>query len=300
MDNERIMATIAFCGLGMMGAAMAGRLRSAGHDLRVWNRSPEKAKIWSGGGGSQCDSPEQAGRGASQAHLMLADDPAVESTLFGDHGLLAGLSSGALIVDHSTVSVAGSRERAGRLVREGWRYLQAPIFGSPANVAQGDGLMLIGGDEQTYNEARATLAQILAKHFNVGGKPEDAATFKLMGNSMIITIIEGLAECYAIGKASGIEPRRAYHLFEQFNPCGTIARRGPRMAAGEYNAIFSLAMALKDVQLMLDAAGNEGRLPGLEALQAKMQQLIAAGHGGLDLGALGLETVPQAHGGDAR
>jgi 3-hydroxyisobutyrate dehydrogenase len=231
---------------------------------------------------------------------MLADDAAVEATLFGDQGLVAGMSRGALIIDHSTVSVGGARERADRLLKQGWRYLQAPVFGSPLNVAQGEGLMLVGGDEQTYDGARATLAQIIEKHFNVGTKPEDAAAFKLMGNSMIITIVEGLAECYAIGKASGIDPQRAYHLFELFNPCGTIARRGPRMASGEYNAIFSLAMAHKDVQLMLEAAGDETRLPALRALEGKIQRLIGEGHAGLDLGALSLETVPPAHGGDAR
>ena len=284
-----------------MGASMAGRLRSAGHHLRVWNRTPEKARAWTAeGGGDLCDTPRTAANGATQAHLMLADDKAVEATLFGDRGLLAGLSEGALVVDHSTVSVAGARERSARIVKEGWRFLQAPVFGSPLNIAKGEGVMLIGGDEQSYREGQATLTQILEQHFNVGTKPEDAAAFKLMGNSMIITIVEGLAEFYAIGKANGIDPQRAYQLFERFNPCGTIARRGPKMAAGQYDAIFSLNMARKDVQLMLNAAGDGTRLPALSAVEEKMRRLVAAGHAGLDLAALGLETIPPSRGGDAR
>jgi 3-hydroxyisobutyrate dehydrogenase len=293
------MTTIAFCGLGMMGAAMAGRLRSAGHHLRVWNRSTEKGQAWVAGGGDLCDSPQQAAENATQAHLMLADDTAVESTLFGDRGLLAGLRSGALVVDHSTVSVAGARERSARIVNKGWRFLQAPVFGSPLNIVKGEGLMLIGGAERTYHDAQATLAQILEQHYNVGLKPEDAATFKLMGNSMLIAIVEGLAEYYAIAKANGIDLQRAYQLFERFNPCGTIARRGPKMAAGEYDAIFTLAMARKDVQLMLSAAGDGACLPALTAVEEKMRRLIAAGHAGLDLAALGLETIPPSRGGDA-
>ncbi|MDQ6824555.1 MAG: NAD(P)-binding domain-containing protein, partial [Candidatus Eremiobacteraeota bacterium] len=88
---------------------MATRLRAAGHELRVWNRSSDKAKAWAAKGGTACASPREAAGGAFEAHLMLADDTAVESTMFGPNGLISGLNPGALVVDHSTVSVAGSK-----------------------------------------------------------------------------------------------------------------------------------------------------------------------------------------------
>lgn len=277
---------------------MATRLRAAGHELRVWNRSPDKAKAWAAQGGTACSSPREAARSASQAHLMLADDTAVESTMFGPDGLMSGLSPKALVVDHSTVSVAGSKDRAARSLRGGWSYLQAPVFASPPNVLEGDGTMLIGGDKSTYDQSRATLGQILEKHFWVGEKPEDAAAYKLMGNSMLVTVVEGLAECYAIAKANGINPGRAYRLFEHFNPCGTIARRGPRMASGDYKPMFTLDMALKDVRLMLHAVGNEASAPVLKTIEAKMQQLVSQGYAKLDLAGLGVTVVPPARGGD--
>ena len=293
------MATIAFCGLGMMGSAMAARLRDAGHDLRVWNRSREKAQAWAASGGTACDSPVEAARGASTAHLMLSDDAAVDQVLLGGNGLTQGLSRSNVIVDHSTVSVAGTKERAVRLERDGFGFLQAPVFGSPPNILRGEGLMVVGGSSRSYDATKPILAQILEKHFVVGEKPEDAAAFKLMGNLMLVTIVEGLAEAYAMAKANGISPSRAYGLFEHFNPCGTIGRRGPRMASGEYSPMFTLAMALKDVQLMLQAAGESNVVPALKTIESKLQRLARDGHAERDLAALGIDVVPPARGGDA-
>jgi 3-hydroxyisobutyrate dehydrogenase len=288
------MSTIAFCGLGMMGSKMAQRLRAADHELRVWNRTFEKARTWAADGGLACESPAQAGRGASEAHLMLSDDDAVNTTLFGPDGLVTGLPSGALIVDHTTVSVAGARERSVRLRREGWLFLQAPVFGSPPNIGEGQGVMLVGGDRTVYEVSKDTLRQILPQHFIAGEKAEDASSFKLMGNSMLMSVVEGLAEFFAIAKASGISPERALTLFDVFNPCGTIQRRGPRMAAGDYTSMFSISMALKDIRLMLAAADESANLPVLKTIEAKMKRLVTDGAADLDLSALGMDVIPSS------
>jgi len=280
-----------------MGAAMATRLREAGHEVRAWNRSAEKTKAWAAAGGVACESPEAAAQGAAEAHMMVADDAAVEAIIFGPHGLVAGLEPQSLVVDHSTVSVAGTKDRASRLSRGGFRYLHAPVFAGPPQVAKGEGLMLIGGDEKTYAEAQVTLHQILAKHFVIGEKPEDAAAFKLMGNSMLVSINEGLAEFFALATASGISPQRAFSLFESFDSTGTIARRGPRMVAGDYEPpTFTLSMAHKDVLLMLQAAGNRS-VPALNIIAEKMQRLISRGYGDLDMSALAADVIPPQGGG---
>jgi 3-hydroxyisobutyrate dehydrogenase-like beta-hydroxyacid dehydrogenase len=286
-----LMATIAFCGLGMMGSTMAQRLRNAGHTLRVWNRTAEKARSWAAGGGVACATPQEAARGASQAHLMVADDTAVDSIVFGSNGISSGLSRGAMIVDHSTVAPAGAKKRAQQLLGR-WDFLQCPVFGSPPQIEEGKGLIIVGGDEGVYQKARTTLSEILPDHFRAGEKPEDAATFKLMGNSMLMQVVEALAEFFTIAKANGIDSQRAFSLLNVFNPCGTIQRRGPRMASGDYTPAFSLTMALKDVNLMLEASGPTSKLPALETIANKMKRLIAAGNANLDLAALGLDVIP--------
>src|SRR5579863_3152330 len=129
------MATIAFCGLGVMGWEMAARLAAARHDLRVWNRTKSKADAWVAQfGGVACATAGEAARGADEIHLMLSDDAAVEGTLEGADGALAGLAAGATIVDHSTVSIAGTARRAADLRGQGRRYVHAPMLAGPLGI----------------------------------------------------------------------------------------------------------------------------------------------------------------------
>ena len=293
------MSTIAFCGLGMMGWEMATRLRQAGHDVRAWNRSQEKTARWIAAGGTGCDTPMSAAQGAASAHLMLADDNAVESTLFGTTGLLAGLTPGSIVVDHSTVSVSGAQNRAARAESLGHGYLQAPVFVSPAQLARGEGIMLVGGDPNSYAPLKAQLTQIVGHHLIVGNKAQEAAAFKLMGNCMLMFVVEGMAEFFAIAKASGIDPQRAYSLFNSFNPCGTIARRGPRIANGDYMpAAFELSMGRKDVGLMIEAVHEPNLVPALDAIEKKMQRLCEQGYARYDLAGLGIDAVAPRGGED--
>ncbi len=295
------MATIAFCGTGMMGGPMAMRLRGAGHTVRVWNRTPSKAAALMKDGGVACPTPADAADPASEVHLMLANDDAVEQVLFASDGVLRGLQKGALVVDHSTVSVLGVAARAQRLKDGGWRFLQAPVFAGPSNVAKGEGTMLIGGAQETYASARPVLELIIEKHWYVGPRERDAAAYKLMGNSMLVNVVQALAEFFAIGRACGIEPDDALKLFERFDPGRTIAIRGPRMAHGDYAAAFTAAMAAKDVDLMIRAARDGGAdVPGLELAQQRLLRLIKSGHGDLDLAALGLVVIPPARAHDGQ
>lgn len=287
------MAKIAFCGLGKMGGPMASRLQSAGHSVAGWNRTHAKADAWANSsGGSAHMTPAEAARGADELHMMLANDDAVEDVLFGPSGALSALPKGALVVDHSTVSVHLTPVRAKRVTDGGWKYLHGPVMAGPANVAKGEGLMIVGGDEATYKTRNQTLHQIIDKHWYVGPAERDAAAYKLMGNSMLLVITEGLAEYYALGRACGLSPQQALELFDHFDPGRTIYIRGPRMAKGDYTATFQVAMAAKDAGLMLEAARQGGAgMPTIELALQRLLRLIKSGHGDLDLGALGYENI---------
>lgn len=295
------MATIAFCGIGMMGSQMAGRLRKAGHTVRVWNRTFDKAEAWAREwSGVACKTPADAANPASELHMMLANDDAVDRVLFENDGALKTLPSGALVVDHSTVSVLTVETRASRVKQGGWRYLQAPVLAGPSNIAKGEGLMLVGGAGSTYGDARPTLQQIIEKHWQVGESEKDAAAFKLMANSMLLTITQAMAEYFSLGNACDIKPEKALELFNQFDPGRTVYIRGPRMARGDYAPAFQATMAAKDADLMLRAARQGGGdMPAIELVLHRLWRLIKSGHGDLDLGALALVTVApttSAHG----
>jgi 3-hydroxyisobutyrate dehydrogenase len=286
------MANIAFCGLGIMGSQMAARLRAAGHELAVWNRTREKSDAWVKSGGKACATPAEASRNADQLHLMLANDDAVDAVLFGPDGALTTLPKDALVVDHSTVSVLMTAVRAKRIKEGGWRYLHAPVLAGPANVVKGEGLMIAGGSKSVYEAAAPTLRQIIEKLWYVGDAERDAASLKLMANSVLLNITQALAEYYALGRACGLLPERALELFDHFDPGRTIYIRGPRMARGDYTATFQVSMAAKDADLMLRAAREGGaNLPTLELVQQRLLRLIKSGHGDLDLGALGYDTI---------
>jgi len=296
------MATIAFCGIGLMGAPMADRLRQAGHAVRVWNRSGAKADAWAKAGGVACPTPADAADPATELHMMLANDDAVDRVLFDEDGALKTLPKRSLVVDHSTVSMITVGPRAARIKEGGWRYLHAPVLAGPMNVAKGEGLMLVAGDRAVYDESRATLAQIIERHWYVGSSEQDAASFKLMANSTLVNITQALAEFFALGRACGIAPQRAFELFDHFDPGKTIQIRGARMARGDYSASFQASMAAKDVELMVRAARQGGAdVPGLELVQHRLLRLIKSGHGDLDLSALGLIVVaPTAVGADGQ
>jgi len=286
------MATIAFCGIGLMGAPMAGRLRRAGHVVRVWNRTPAKAAKWAEEGGVACNTPADAADPASEIHLMLANDDAVDRALFDDDGALKTLARGSLVVDHSTVSMMATGSRAQRIKSGGWRYLHAPVLAGPANVGNGEGLMIVAGDRGVYDANKSVLEQIIARHWYVGDAEQDAASFKLMANSMLVNITQALAEFFALGRACGIAPERALELFDHFDPGRTIQIRGPRMARGDYTPAFQASMAAKDVDLMIEAARQGGAdVPGLELVLHRLLRLIKSGRGDLDLSALGLVAV---------
>ena len=295
------MATIAFCGIGLMGGQMAARLRAAGHTLRVWNRSAAKAKTWAKDGGVACPTPADAANAATQLHLMLTNDDAVDRVLFDADGAMRTLPKGSLVVDHSTVSMLTVAARAGRIKQGGCRYLHAPVLAGPANVAKGEGLMLVAGARGVYDDAKATLAQIIERHWFVSESEQDAASFKLMANSMLVNITQALAEYFALGRACGIQPDWALQLFDHFDPGRTIHIRGPRMARGDYEASFTAAMSAKDVELMVRAARQGGAdVPGLELALHRLLRLIKSGHGDLDLGALAMVAVAAVGAGDGQ
>jgi len=290
------MATIAFCGIGIMGSQMASRLQKAGHTVRAWNRTHAKADEWArNAGGVACLTPADAADPATELHLMLSNDDAVDRALFADDGALKTLTKGSLVVDHSTVSVLLVEPRATKIKAGGWRYLHAPVLAGPSTVAKGEGLMLVAGSNPIYGAAKATLAQIIEAHWYIGETEQDSAAFKLMANSMLISITQALAEFYSLGRACGFEPQRSLQLFDHFDPGRTIQIRGPRMARGDYAPAFQVTMAAKDADLILKAARQGGAdMPAIELALHRMLRLIKSGHGDLDMGALALAEVHAA------
>jgi 3-hydroxyisobutyrate dehydrogenase-like beta-hydroxyacid dehydrogenase len=282
------METIAVLGTGLIGAGFVTAARKRGLDVVVWNRTLAKAEALVSHGARLAKTPGEATKGASRVHIAVSDDAAVEEVLAS---VLPALAKDAIVIDHSTTSPKGNQARFARAAKEGFSFLHAPVFMSPSMAHSAKGLMLCAGPEAVYAKAKDALAAMTGEVMYLGERPDLAAAYKLFGNAMIITIVGGLSDVFAMAKHLDLEPGLAHQLFAKFKPGGTIDFRGAKMAAGDYTPSFEMTMARKDVRLMIEAAGDEA-LCVLPGIAARMDSLIASGYGAEDLSALSRDSVP--------
>jgi 3-hydroxyisobutyrate dehydrogenase-like beta-hydroxyacid dehydrogenase len=220
-------------------------------------------------------------------HLAFTDDAVVDAML-AEVG--PRLRRDAIVIDHSTTSPAATRVRVARLSAAGVRFLHAPVFMSPQMCRDGKGLIMVSGPSDVFEVVQPALARMTADVWYLGDRPELASAYKLFGNSMLFAINAGLSDVLAMAKNLDVPGRDAVALFSRFNTGLAIPMRGQKMAAGDFSAMFELAMARKDVRLMLESAGDQPLIV-LPALAARMDDVIAAGHGKDDFAAIAAPVV---------
>ncbi|WP_050435897.1 NAD(P)-dependent oxidoreductase [Chondromyces crocatus] len=283
--------TIAFLGTGLIGAGLVEAALGRGEQVTVWNRSLDKAKALEAKGARVAESPAAAVRGATRVHLALSDDAAVNGVV---ELMRASLEPEALVIDHTTTQPEATAARAADCAQRGVALLHAPVFMSPAMCREAKGMMLCAGPEALFQKAEAWLGQMTGKVWYLGERSDLAAAYKLFGNAIIVTLSAGLSDVLSIAAAMKISPEDALGLFDRFNPGETIPLRGARMARGEFSQTsFALAMARKDVRLMLETAGDLP-LAVLPGIAARMDQLIAAGRGEDDMGVMAVDALARA------
>jgi len=277
------MTHIAFLGTGLLGSAFVEAALERGDDVTVWNRTAAKAYALEAFGARAAATPADAVRDAARVHLVLKDDAVVEEVIAQ---LRPGLAPEAIIVDHTTTQPALTGDRSLRLNAEGVRYLHCPVFIGPAAARQSRGIILVSGPRPLFSEVKDALALQAERVEYFGGRPDLAAAYKLCGNAYIIGIVAIIADCFAIGRGAGIAPAATLKLFDFFDPAAIIGGRGKKMAAGDFTPSFLLTMARKDLRLMIETATGS-TLAALPGIAARMDQLIAQGHGAKDLGVIG-------------
>jgi 3-hydroxyisobutyrate dehydrogenase len=269
--------TIAFYGIGLLGANFVRALRRRGEVVHVWNRSPDKARALEADGAKAFDDPAECARGAARAHLTLSDDAAVDALL---ERVRPGLDAGATIVDHTTTSHAGAVVRAKTWADRGVAFQHAPVFMGPQNALESTGIMLASGDRARFDALAPELSKMTGKLVYLGADPARAAAMKLLGNSFLMAMTAGLADVLALGKAMGVPPADAASLFDTFNPAGTIPARLQRMMSDNATPSWTLAMARKDARLMTEEAARGGvELAIVPAVARAMDRWIEKGHG---------------------
>jgi 3-hydroxyisobutyrate dehydrogenase len=281
------MSNVAFLGTGLLGAAMVERMLGQGDSVTVWNRTVSKAQALQPAGAVVARTARDAVNGAEHVHLTLTDDTVVDAILTE---VAPALSGDAIVMDHSTTSPVATRARARRLTKSGVRFLHAPVFMSPQMCREGKGLIMVSGPSGVFDVVQPALARMTGDVWYLGERSELAAAYKLFGNSMLFAINAGLADVLAMARNLDVPGEDAVALFSRFNTSLAIPMRGRKMAAGDFSAMFELAMARKDVRLMLESAGDQPLIV-LPALAARMDDVIAAGHGKDDLASIAAPVV---------
>ena len=281
------MSKIAFLGTGLLGSAFAEAAAQRGDDVTAWNRSDDKVLALKAFGVNAATTPADAVRGATRIHLVLKDDGVVETVLAAAR---SGLSADAIVIDHTTTLPALTAQRAARLAAEGIRYLHCPVFMGPAAARSAKGTMMVAGPRALFELVKADLQKMTGKLDYMGERLDLAAANKLLGNAAIIGVAALMADVLTLAQASDVAGADAIQLLGLLDLNAMVAGRGMNMAKGDFAASFELAMARKDVALMLETTGARP-MAALPAVAARMDALIAAGHGAADCSVMGLDAV---------
>ena len=283
------MAHIVFLGTGLLGSAFAEAAAKRGDTVTAWNRSMDKVRALAQFGVKAAATPAEAVRGGSRVHLVLKDDAVVEEVIAAAR---PGLSAAAILIDHSTTLPTLTAERAERFHAAGLKYLHCPVFMGPQAARDAQGSMLVAGSKALFESVEPDLAKMTGRLAYMGERPDLAAANKLFGNAMILGLGAVLADVLTLAQASGIDGEDAIKLLGLFDIKGMMESRGLDMARGNFTATFELAMARKDVRLMLETTGDRP-MAALPAIAARMDQLIAAGYGAKGTGVLGIDALPR-------
>jgi 3-hydroxyisobutyrate dehydrogenase len=282
-DQPTDLPTVALLGTGTMGAGMARNIAAAGIPLRVWNRTRAKAEPLAEAGAQVADTAADAVRGADVVITMLFDAESVEAAL---QEARDGLAEGTVLLQQSTVGVEGA-ERLARVAEElGLVYVDAPVLGTKQPAESGALVVLASGPEDARDGVTPILDAIGSRTVWVG-EAGQATRLKLVANSWVLTVVEGIAEALSLAGALGVDPRAFLEVVKGgAMDAPYVQLKGASMLAGDFTPSFGLAGAAKDAGLILDAARAAGAdVEFIEVVQRHFARALEAGYGDQDLSA---------------
>ena len=269
---------IGFIGLGIMGAPMAGHLIKAGHQLFVHTRGKVPASI-ADSGATQCTSNRGVAERADIVFLMVPDTPDVESVLFADDGVAAGLAKGKVVVDMSSISPIATKVFAQKVNALGCDYLDAPVSGGEVGAKAGTLSIMVGGAPEVFERIKPLFA-LMGKNITLVGGNGDGQTAKVANQIIVALNIEAVAEALLFAARAGADPARVREaLMGGFASSKILEVHGERMVKRTFDPGFRIALHQKDLNLALASARELGvSLPNTATAQELFN--ACAAHGG--------------------
>ncbi|HEY1383637.1 MAG TPA: NAD(P)-dependent oxidoreductase [Dongiaceae bacterium] len=253
----------AFLGLGVMGFPMAGHLKKGGHEVTVYNRTAAKAQKWADThGGKTAATPAEAAKGAEIVFSCVGNDDDLRSIVLGGAGALAGMSKGAIFVDHTTASANVARELGGVAKGKGLHFLDAPVSGGQAGAENGKLTVMVGGGQADFDRAKPVI-DCYARACVLLGPVGSGQLAKMVNQICIAGLVQGLAEGMNFAVKAGLDPAKLVETISKgAAQSWQMENRAMTMVQDKFEFGFAVDWMRKDLGICLEEAKHNGaRLP---------------------------------------
>jgi 3-hydroxyisobutyrate dehydrogenase len=281
------MASVGLIGLGLMGRPMGANLLKAGHELTIWNRTASRGDELVAKGAKRASTPKAAAAASEVVITIVSDPPALESVLWGENGVFAGLRRGGALIESSTVTPNLEKRAAAAASSAGADFLEAPVTGGTWGAEKGELVFMVGGEASTLKRVEPILGAMGKRWFHLG--PVGAGqTVKLAMNLLLDLEVEALAEALALVTRAGVPGTSLVEVMQSsMGRSAVLDIKAPMMLKGEYKPSFPLRLMHKDVSLALDLANQLGvPLPAAAAAREVMSAVKGAVTEDVDFSAL--------------
>jgi len=278
MSEANCATRVGFVGLGIMGQHMARHLLAAGHPLRVYNRSADKARPLLDEGAIWCDTPGAVAAGSDVVITMVGHPHDVEEVWLGSNGILAH-ASGALLIDMTTSSPELAKRLALEAAQRGCRALDAPVSGGDVGAREARLSIMVGGDAAPFEQALPIL-QRMGKTIVHAGAAGSGQHTKMCNQVVIASTIMGACEGLAYARAAGLDLDLVLSSIGG-GAAGSFQLNvmGPRIVKGDFAPGFMIEHFLKDLSIALAEADRMRlALPGAAQARKLYTQLSEQGH----------------------
>ncbi|WP_299806917.1 NAD(P)-dependent oxidoreductase [uncultured Shewanella sp.] len=261
------MAKVAFIGLGVMGYPMAGHLVNHGHQVTVYNRTEAKAQAWAKEyGGDYQLTPRAAAEGQEFVFVCVGNDDDLRQVTLGDTGVLSGMDSGSILVDHTTASADVAREINAVALSLNIGFMDAPVSGGQAGAENGVLTVMTGGEQSIFDSAKPII-DAYARCVELLGEVGAGQLTKMVNQICIAGVVQGLAEGLHFARSAGLDGEKVVEVISKgAAQSWQMENRYQTMWQGEYNLGFAVDWMRKDLGIALTEARRNGSHLPLTAL----------------------------------
>jgi 3-hydroxyisobutyrate dehydrogenase-like beta-hydroxyacid dehydrogenase len=274
------MANVGYVGLGIMGGPMARHLAAASHSVVVYNRTTAKAEEWvKAHGGSFALTPREVAEQSDVVFMCVGNDDDVRSVVYGADGVLAGMSKGKTLVDHTTASATLARELSVACAEKGIGFVDAPVSGGQAGAENGQLTIMCGSDDVAAYERIEPIVDAYAKRCKQLGNAGSGQLAKMVNQICIAGIAQGLSEALNFAMRAGLNPDDVVDVISKgAAQSWQMENRSKTMVRDEFEFGFAVEWMRKDLGMCFDEAKRNGaQLPMTEMVDKFYEEVVAMG-----------------------